>query len=295
MTTFRRAAALALLAAAVAGCAPAGRPATPAAAPPPPAAAAEFAARARVVADAWNSSGQSIWTTGLRTDADLTIFQLTGFPDGATKAAATEGRFQLSHDLPAQRPPAGSVRFPDGSTMDVPVISAREAYEALTANRVDCVSDYNCGTLTIVAAALTTVTLNTSRGAATVPAWSFTVRELPGDARVVQVAVDPAKILPPPTAAVSKYRPVQRISAALAVAKKDGSAISLTVGGDCVSHQLPLVWESGDVVIVGVYDPPADIACAGPAHPLDLTATLSRPLGDRVVLDFVSGRPVPVT
>ena len=287
------AAALALIATAAAGCArtPAAEPQAP---PPSPknAVEAEFYARAQVVADAWRRSDKSIWTTGLRSGSELTIFDIEGFPDGATKLAAMQGNFRLDTDLPGTSPASGTVAFPDGSTMSVKLIGAQQAYEALTAQRVDCVSDYQCTTLSITGATLTTWAYATSRGEATVPAWAFTVAQLPG-ARIIRVAVEPSQILPLPALAVGQFTPTEPILGAMGVKDVDGKRIDYTVAGGCGSNERPLVWESADVIVLGTaYDRSPNDVCDLVLRSVPLTATVSRPLDGRVILDGPSGRPL---
>jgi hypothetical protein len=293
-----------------------GRPADDGAGPgattAPADAAAAFERRAAQVAQQWRDSGlTAAWREGFVPLAPLTIEPERGYPDDATKIAASAGWYRLSATLPKQAG-NGSVAFADGSSLPVPVVSADAAYQALahggqpqcpspapssTAGPDGSVSAASgpCGVLTVTAAKLGTAQLRTSRGLATVPAWIFTVKELPDP--MVRVAVAPEAVRPLPEPPVSPM-PQERdfmLVAAQTLDRVEERTVAYRVGvGACDKDIAPLVWESADVVVVGgsARPPEGDRACVAMLKLTPVEVALTSPLADRVILDAVTGQPV---
>lgn len=315
--TRRRLLLLALLPALLAtGC---GRPSADAASPgattAPADAAAAFERRAAQVAQQWRASGlTAAWREGFVPLAPLTIEPERGYPDDATKLAASAGWYRLTAELPKQAG-TGSVAFPGGGSLQVPVVSADAAYRALahggqpqcdpsaapapdsTAGADGSISAPAgpCGVLTVTAAKLGTAQLRTSRGVATVPAWIFTVKELPDP--MVRVAVAPEAVRPLPELPVSPVPQEQdfMLVATQTLDRAEERALAYRVGvGACDKDVAPLVWESADVVVVGgsVRPPDGERACVAMLVLAPVQVTLTSPLADRVVLDAVTGQPV---
>ena len=82
-------------------------------------------------------------------------------------------------DVPGEPsgPLPGLVRWADGTTLRLPLLTARAAFAELAVQR-PCGGPYACGQLTVTGAQPGVVTVHTSRGLASVPAWRFTVAEL---------------------------------------------------------------------------------------------------------------------
>ncbi|BCJ70857.1 hypothetical protein CS0771_04010 [Catellatospora sp. IY07-71] len=317
-TPIRRLLLLALLPALLAtGCGrPAGDAAGPGATTAPAAAAAAFERRAAQVAQQWRDSGlTTAWREGFVPLAPLTIEPERGYPDDTTKIAASAGWYRLSTTLPKQAG-NGTIAFPDGSDLPVPVVSADAAYRALahggqpqcdpapapssTTGTDGSVSAPAgpCGVLTVTGVKLGTAQLRTSRGLATVPAWIFTVKELPDP--MVRVAVAPEAVRPLPELPVS---PVPQEQDFLLVATQtldrvEERTVAYRVGvGACDKDIAPLVWESADVVVIGgsASPPDGDRACVAMLKFAPVEVTLTGPLADRVILDAVTGQPVTKT
>ncbi len=188
--------------AAIAGCAapPAVHPAASAsavqstAASPSPSPAgvnvAAFDALARQEATAWARSPLATeWRTGLVVlGADsLSSGPSGGFPSGAAKLAFVNGDLVLTGSPPTSAP-AGVVTWSDGSTMKVKLLSETQVFAELASSR-QCPG---CATtpLAVTAVRPATMDIATSRGTASVPAWSFTLQGV--STPVTQAALPPA-------------------------------------------------------------------------------------------------------
>ena len=166
-----RGAAVLAAAVAVAACG-SQRAAPPVTTHAPPAAGqhgpAAFVARARQVTAQWERSAAArAWRTGLvLLDAsDLTpVPRDQGFGSQRQKDAFGSGHFRLAGTLPAQ-PLAGLVRWADGTTLRLPLLTAKAAFAELAAQR-PCGGPYSCDQLTVTGAQPGVVTVPTSRGLA---------------------------------------------------------------------------------------------------------------------------------
>src|SRR6185437_11821523 len=172
-------------------------------------------------------------------------------------------------------PPQGQVRFADGSTLPVPVVPAGNAYADLDkgdprpcqqfgtsvpfatsgpistkdpAGTTSTTAPSTCSSLSVTAARLGDVTLQTSRGAATVPAWIFTVPEL--KAEVARVAVAPSAISPLPSDASVPPMPADSgLVGAMDLVSTVGSSLTYDLGvGACDYDIKPVFAEFDDVV-----------------------------------------------
>jgi hypothetical protein len=111
------------------------------------------------------------------------------------KPALMAGTVHAAVNLPAQAPPDGELRWQDGTTVAVRLISAQEALTEMKADGNGSCPD--CAPLQVTGARLTTGPVQTSRGPATAPVWEFTVQ---GTAvRVTRVAIAARiTVVPPP-------------------------------------------------------------------------------------------------
>ena len=91
------------------------------------------------------------------------------------KSALMAGMVEAAVSLPADPPPDGEVRWPDGTTTTVRLVSAPEALAGLKADAAGSACP-DCTTLQLTGARLTTAPVQTSRGPATAPVWEFIVR-----------------------------------------------------------------------------------------------------------------------
>ncbi|WP_371785076.1 hypothetical protein [Streptosporangium subroseum] len=100
-----------------------------------------------------------------------------GMP-GWVGVSKTNGAWALDVDLPTGSPTGTQLRWPDGSTLTVPLITAATAYAERSKPddfvEEDCPPG-GCTTLRVTGAELRDIPLLTSRGIIQAPAWHFTV------------------------------------------------------------------------------------------------------------------------
>jgi hypothetical protein len=245
------------------------------------------------VTSQWNRSATArIWRTGL---VVLDASDLTPVPSGAgfgsqqQKAAFASGHFKLSGTLPAA-PPPGLVRWADGTTLRLPPLTARAAFSELSAQR-PCGA---CGQLTVTGATPGMVTVRTSRGPASVPAWNFTVPGLGWKVSEVAIARSAFAVLPAygPTPPAGQNTPG---IGGLAKVSADGRTLTLIfIGSACDAASGAYRYESDDTVVVGSWEKPVAGNAPCPAMGVEHTARvlLTRPLGTRALLDVASGLPL---
>ncbi len=149
-----------------------------------------FDKRAKLVAAAWDKAGLAKeWLTGLVliiAPDELVIPGAKDFATGDQKMAFLDGRFALAGHLPTA-PLTGKVRWPGGATATVPLLTAAQAYRKI-ATEQSCQGQPCPPSLVVTGAAPATVTVGTSRGKASVPAWTFTVPSIPSPITVVALA-----------------------------------------------------------------------------------------------------------
>ncbi|MFF3333029.1 hypothetical protein ACFYWX_26330 [Streptomyces sp. NPDC002888] len=247
------------------------------------------AARARQVADAWDGSqAAEAWHKGYFPMGDAVELPEDAFRSRADKEAYATENFVLRGSLPATPREEGRVRWEGQGSLTLPLMGAREAYESVARGGNDGPH------LTVTGAKLGETTVATSRGPATVPAWLFTLEGY--DTPLKRVALGPSKPPPPP------IRPFAEVSDHLlsplrGLVRAAGSGRSVTVmaeHGACDDGPAVDVLETdGSVVlsasVVGTDDGP----CTAQAIGEEVKVRLDRPLGDRVLLDAFTGRPVP--
>jgi hypothetical protein len=286
----RNVAVLALCAVLLVGCGTAGnRPATPA--------DRTFEDRATQVVNAWREAAtQAGYGQGLRLLDSLTVPPASGFPNDDLARQYASGAYKLQATLPADVPPAGTVKRADGTTTSVPLVSATEAFAAVH-------SGQPCGAcLAVTGAKLGTTTVRTNQGAATVPAWLFTVAELKDP--VARVAIAPAGLAPLPSPSPPVAPDALHLAQVVGVAPEQPTAdpasltrvtVSLGVGG-CDKGPVPQVYETPEAVVVGGLRtiPSAGTICTDQLVVTPVPVTLSAPLGYRVLLSAASGEPVPL-
>ncbi|MFF3854164.1 hypothetical protein [Micromonospora sp. NPDC002575] len=147
-----------------------------------------------------------------------------------------------------------------------------------------------CVPLTVTAVTLGTAPVRTSRGEAQVPAWLFTVDELTAKVARLAVAGTPAA---PPEGVAPTGRAPDGVVGAQDLRAVDGAKLSWRVGvGACDTGITPLVQERDDVVVVGGGVVRGTGMCVDLLKLEPVTATLKAPLGNRPVLDVVTGAPL---
>ena len=216
------------------------------------------------------------------------------------KSALMAGLLAAPTPLSDSRPARGRVKFVDGDTIDVDVLSAADALDdliaAAVANGGEC---GDCRPLRITDAHLATGLVETTQGPAEAPMWVFTID---GTAvRVTRVAVDPSiTVVPPP---YNADRPPAGLSIDLAVGTPDSTKLTVSFTGApkngdqaCGADYTAEGVESdlAVVVIIIAHENPTPAACAAVGKTRTASVTLASPLGKRAVLEVTQGLPVPV-
>jgi hypothetical protein len=211
------------------------------------------------------------------------------FRHEADKEAYATQNFVLRGDLPATPRKEGDVRWAGGGSLTLPLMGARQAYETVARGSNDGPH------LTVTGAELGEMTLATSRGPATVPAWLFTLEGY--DTPLKRVAVRPSKLPRPPIgpAAESPSSGLRNLDHLDETAVGSRTVMVVALHGACDDGPVVDVLETrGSVVlsayVVGTQD---GRPCTTQLLGKDVTVTLERPLGDRILLDAFTGRPAP--
>jgi hypothetical protein len=212
------------------------------------------------------------------------------------KAALMAGVIEAVTNLPDDPPPRDEVRWLDGSTVGVNVLSAADALDDLV-EAVDPGECPDCRPLRITDAQLATGLVETSRGPAEAPMWVFS---LAGTAvTVTRVAVDESvTVAPPPWNADD---PPQGISIDWAAGAADSDTLEVSFIGavkgrdePCGADYTAEAVESEHAVVVIVHERanPAAVPCTAAGRTRTATASLDAPLGERAVLEVQQGLPV---
>jgi hypothetical protein len=294
-----------LLAVPLAACAPGGSAssaprahstrAEPAATGPSSGATAAFDARARQVEARWNTSPLAVaWRSGLvvMDPAELTAIPAnSGFTTQQQKDALAAGRFTLRGTLPSSRLPSTVTRPGEPSHLPLPPLGAQATFQRLAVNQ-PCPNG-PCGSFTVTGASPGHLTVQSNRGKATIPAWTFTVTGPPY--RVTEAALAPGSYsaLPPvaPDGLAGNFG-----GASLAAISAGGRVLTVTFAvGDCgTPHYGGLVYQTATAVVIGSWSVPGKTsgACAMDLLVAHATVRLRAPLGARPVLDVGSGEPL---
>ncbi|MEU5032255.1 MULTISPECIES: hypothetical protein [Streptomyces] len=245
--------------------------------------------RAREVADAWQgSAAAAAWSQGYYPMSDVVQKPESGWSSKADEQAYETQNFVLRGNLPTAPTMDGKVDWGGGSTLVRPLQGAKEAYESFARNSSDGPR------LTVTGARLGTTTITTSRGKATVPAWLFTLTDY--DTPLKRVAVTPSKL---PDSPIGQARQgstdgLRRV-ARLAGTAMDGRSITVNAThGACDDGPVVKVLEMDESVVLyasiaGTRSGP----CNSEMIEQSVKVELRKPLGDRILLDAFTGRPVP--
>ncbi|MDX3453983.1 hypothetical protein PV396_18860 [Streptomyces sp. ME02-8801-2C] len=220
--------------------------------------------------------------------ADVVQEPESGWHSKADERAYETKNFVLGGDLPSTAPALGKVDWGNGKDLSRPLIGVQKAYQSFALNR-------SAGPrLTVTGARLGTTTIVTSRGNATAPAWLFTLESY--DTPLKRVAVIPSKLPKPPIGqaregAADGLRSIARLVGTAA----GGRSITVkATHGSCDDGPITKALETDESVVLYASIKEAE---SGPC-PADMTeqsvkVELSQPLGDRLLLDALTGRPVP--
>ncbi|MEU9084069.1 hypothetical protein [Streptomyces sp. NPDC048357] len=246
--------------------------------------------RMEQVASAWEGSAAlRQWREGFHPLDEQDWQPPGGFRSGEDKAAYIGKSFVLRAELPATPPPASPVRWPDGSTLTLPLHSAAQAY-----GDIDAAPD-RAPALTVTGVRLGETTVRTSRGPAQVPAWLFTVEGY--ETPLARIAVAPREF---PKAPIEPLGTFDGGTAPLLAHTATPDARELTVRaghGSCDGGVAVDVLEGADtVVLAGRILPGAEPGpgggCDAMMHTQVVTVTPARPLGARLVIDAATGAPL---
>lgn len=264
---------------------------------------APFVQRAEQVATEWLTRGLvTTWRQGL-----VPAEPLTREPDFSQQpeleTAWSNGQVRVEGRLPALGRAGGGVTVGD-ARIPVAILSAEQALRTATPPAsTDCAATSadpgRCAWVEVTRAVLTTTTLQTNRGEATVPAWVFTIAGL--DDTLVQVAVSPTSFDAAP--AVGDPIPggtgneVRGLVAAQGILGVDDTMLSYTVGvGACDRKVLPRVHETKDLVVVGAtVETDLNAVCTEQLLIQPVQVQLASPVGHRAIVDALTGVPVLAT
>jgi hypothetical protein len=213
------------------------------------------------------------------------------------KRALMAGRVFTTSILQGDASQDGEVRWPDGTTTQVPVMSAQDAIVAIGATATATCDD--CTDLVATEATLTSGPIQTTRGPATAPIWSFAIQGT--TATVTRVAIANSVIVSPlPWDPIFSSIGLHLDSAVGALGSKEVtvSFIGAPDPGDksCGEDYSAEAVESDlAVVVIVARRPHLTIgACSAVGARRTATATLVDVLGARVVLNVQDGQPVPM-
>jgi len=245
-----------------------------------------FTARAEQVAAAWpGSPAEQAWQHEYIPLGNTDVLPpSTGPHADSDKQALIAGRLRVSVPLPTP-PPTLTVRWKNGGKLALPALAPMRAANATTSGG---------GTrLTVTSVGHTTLTVPTSRGTASVPAWSIRLKGY--QKPWVVAAVAPTMPGPPAVGPTGKPDP-SLVTAGLDSVSADGRTLKLTLGeGDCGIKPSARVYETADAVVVGGLEtrkPSGDIPCTAQMIIIRLAVHLAAPLGARTVLDAATGEPL---
>ena len=218
---------------------------------------------------------------------------------GQNKEALYAGMVEAAITLPTETPPAGEVRWENGTSHPLHPISAQQALQELKAAVVQACPE--CVSLQITATRLTTAQIQTSRGPALAPAWEFTIQ---GTAvRVTRIAIgasDTITVTPPPW---DPYDPPVGLSIESATGRVGGRELTVGFTGaprpgaePCGADYSAEAVESASavVVIVTAHPNPFSAGCTLVGARRTATVELAEALDVRIVLEVKQGLPVPV-
>jgi hypothetical protein len=251
--------------------------------------APEAAVRARLVAEAWDGSrAAEQWRAGYYPTGEDVQLPEDAFHDETGKEAYATRNLELRGDLPELKETKGTVRWENGGSLTLPLMDARKVYADL---------DRGSGPepLTVTRVRLGEMTMPTSRGPATVPAWLFTLDGY--DTPLKRAALSPSQLPRPPIGPAGET-PTDDLGELLGPAgvAEDGRSVTVWAGhGACDDGPAVHALETdGTVVLSGsVAGGPDGEPCTAQLLAEEVTVELDRPLGDRVLLDAFTGRPVP--
>jgi hypothetical protein len=213
------------------------------------------------------------------------------------KRALGAGLIKASSPLSDTTPSGDKVRWLDGSSIDVNLLSAADTLAALVDGATSTCAD--CEPLQVTSAQLATGLVTTSRGPANAPIWVFSIAG--SDVKVTQVAVDESVTVDPPP--WNADDPPEGISIESATGSEDSKKLTVSFIGkrdgadkQCGADYAAEAVESDLAVVVIVRETKTGAgACDLVGYPRTVKVTLDSALGNRAVLEVKQGLPVSVT
>lgn len=254
--------------------------------------------RAQAVLSAWADAVAESGEQGAVTPVGELTGQVGDWEEAVgdnNKRALMDGLIASDRPLSEETPPDGEVVWQDGTTTNVPLMSAQQAIVAMASTtEAPCA---NCTMLLVTDAQLMSGPIQTTRGPATAPVWEFTVD---GTAvKVTRVAIANPVVVAPDEGGWGLGLAIDSASGAV-----DGSEVTVAFVGApnpgnmaCGEDYTAEAVESDLAVVVIVTRHPRvglGEACSAVGARRTATARLAAPLGDRVVLDLQQGTPVPM-
>lgn len=218
------------------------------------------------------------------------------------KSALYAGLVEAPHGLSGDLPAGGVVRWLDGSTVDVRVLSAADTLGALVAAATSKCD--HCQPIEVTDASQATGLVDTSRGPANAPIWVYSIAG--SKVKVTRVAVDESVTVDPPPWDANNPPEGVRIDSATGSQSSKKLTVTFVASPDgadkpCGADYTAEAVESELAVVVIVQEHPYDgpresgLACDLVGAIRTAKVTLEAPLGNRVVLDVQQGLPVSVT
>jgi hypothetical protein len=210
-----------------------------------------------------------------------------GLRSKTDKRAFQDGSFVLEGTLPATWPNNGQVAWAGDESLTRPMVGAEESYETLVGGNADG-KPY----LTVTGARLGEMSVATSRGPAVAPAWLFTLDGY--DSPLKRAAAIPSKLSPPPIKRAYDV-PGLPLNRLVQISAGGRSVTVAALHGECDNGPAVNVLEtSGSVVLSNSVKERKDgDVCTKQGKLQQVTVRLDRPVGDRVLLDALTGKPVP--
>ncbi|MGW2083356.1 hypothetical protein ACWCOW_42060 [Streptomyces sp. NPDC001939] len=243
--------------------------------------------RARLVAAAWDGSQAAMaWRAGYHPMGDVVQLPRGGLQSKADQQAYRDHSFVLDGKLPATRPKNGRVAWGGDGSLIRPLVGADLSYKTLAGARVG-----GNPHLTVTGAKLGEMNVATSRGAAVVPAWLFSLEGY--DSPLKQAALMPSKLPQSPIRRATDIPgyPLNRLNQIAA----DGRSVTVVaLHGACDRGPVvDVLGTHGSVVLSASVKHYDDSDCTAQGRMTQVTVKLDRPLGDRVLLDAITGKPIP--
>ncbi|MFJ2740801.1 hypothetical protein ACIO3O_14130 [Streptomyces sp. NPDC087440] len=250
--------------------------------------AQQTAQRAREVGAAWDgSSAAEQWGVGYHPLGDVIQLPRGGLRQGDDTRAYADRNVVLRGTLPAAPSRTGRVAWAGGETRALPLRAAADTYRTLVGSRTT-----DGPHLTVTGARLGEMTVPTSRGSAVVPAWLFSLEGY--DTPLKHAAVQPSP-LPRPPIGEARDVPGQPVRQLVRTGADGRSVTVVAVHGACDDGPVVEALETSGSVVLSVTAGrrTRDGLCTKEGRLRQVTVTLDRALGKRVLLDAQTGLPIP--